>query len=110
MYQTFARQLFVLPDETKIYPGHDYIVNNLQFTLDREPNNAAANSLLAAMEQWTGEQHFVSNIAMERLVNAFFRLDSAEIISLLKRKFPEIGDMPDHETVFLKLRELRNHW
>lgn len=110
MYQTFARQLFVLPDVTKIYPGHDYIVNNLQFTLNREPNNAAAHSLLVAMEQWPGDKHFISNIAMERLVNAFFRLESPEIIDLLAQRFPEIGDAPDHETVFLKLRELRNHW
>jgi len=28
LYQTFATQLFLLPDQTKIYPGHDYIVNN----------------------------------------------------------------------------------
>lgn len=110
MYQTFARQLFVLPDETKIYPGHDYILNNLQFTLDREPNNPAAKSLLVAMEQWSGDRHFISNIAMERLVNTFFRLDNDEIVSLLTERFPELGNSPDKEAVFLKLRELRNHW
>jgi len=110
MYKTFVEQLFVLPDETKVYPGHDYIVNNLQFTLDREPNNEAAKSLLTAMQQWPSEPHYVSNIAMERAVNSFFRLSSAEIIELLQKKFPEIGDSPDEQTVFLKLRELRNHW
>ena len=110
MYQTFARQIFLLPDETKIYPGHDYIENNLLFTLDREPNNAAATSLLAAVRQWPGEKHFISNIAMERLVNTFFRLDSEEIIAMLRERFPEISAEPDAETVFLKLRELRNHW
>lgn len=110
MYQTFARQLFVLPDDTSIYPGHDYIVNNLQFTLDREPNNTAARSLLVAMEQWSGDKHFISNIAMERLVNAFFRLESPEIMNRLKHKFPELGEHLDQETVFLKLRELRNSW
>jgi len=110
MYKTFVEQLFVLPDETQIYPGHDYIVNNLNFTLDREPNNLAAQSLLTAMLQWPSEPHYVSNIAMERAVNSFFRLSSEEIIALLQKQFPEIGDAPDEETVFLKLRELRNHW
>ena len=110
MYKTFVEQLFVLPDETKVYPGHDYIVNNLLFTLDREPNNAAATSLLAAMQQWSGEAHYVSNIAMERLVNSFFRLSSEEIISLLRQSFPDLPDHPSEETVFLKLRELRNSW
>lgn len=110
MYQTFVEQLFVLPDATRIYPGHDYIVNNLQFTLDREPDNAAAASLLEAMHQWPAGNHFISNIAMERAVNSFFRLDSATIIRLLKERFPDLHDNPSEEQVFLKLRELRNSW
>ncbi len=110
MFKTFTEQLFVLPDVTKIYPGHDYIVNNLQFTLDREPGNAAAESLLAAMQQWPSDNHFISNIAMERLVNSFFRLDSGEIIDKLRERFPDLTESLDPETVFLKLRELRNSW
>lgn len=110
MYQTFVEQLFVLPDTTRVYPGHDYIVNNLNFTLDREPQNAAAQSLLAAMQQWPSDQYFVSNIAMERLVNTFFRLNSNDVIKTLRERFPELGDRPTEETVFLKLRELRDSW
>jgi len=110
MYQTFSEQLFLLPDLTRIYPGHDYIVNNLQFTLDREPDNAAAQSLLAAMRQWSGDTHFVSNIAMEKLVNAFFRLTSEQIIEMLRKHFDDIGDSPSEEKVFIKLRELRDQW
>jgi len=110
MYQTFVEQLFVLPDETKVYPGHDYIINNLLFTLDREPNNAAAKSLLAAMRQWSGEAHYISNIAMERMVNSFFRLSSEEIISLLGKTFADFPSEPSEQEVFLKLRELRNSW
>jgi len=110
MYKTFVEQLFVLPGATQIFPGHDYIVNNLNFTLDREPNNEAAKSLLTAILQWPSEPHYVSNIAMERAVNTFFRLSSTEIIAVLQKQFPDIGDAPDEETVFLKLRELRNHW
>lgn len=110
MYQTFAEQIFVLDDTTKIYPGHDYIVNNLEFTLDREPDNAAAKSLLAAMQQWSSEQHFISNIAMERAVNTFFRLRSATIIKTLSDQFTEIDETPSEEAVFLMLRELRNRW
>ena len=46
LYQTFAEQLARLPDDTRIYPGHDYIENNLRFTLDREPDNRRARELL----------------------------------------------------------------
>jgi len=110
MYQTFAEQIFVLSNETNIYPGHDYIVNNLEFTLDREPDNAAAKSLLVAMQQWSSEKHFISNIAMEKEVNTFFRLESESLIEKLRNQFSELGDNPDKEAVFLKLRELRNSW
>jgi hydroxyacylglutathione hydrolase len=52
LYQTFSRQLNALPDNTWIYPGHDYIENNLRFTLDREPDNTYAAELL---QQVTGQ-------------------------------------------------------
>lgn len=110
MYQTFAEQIFVLSDETNIYPGHDYIVNNLEFTLDREPDNSAAKSLLVAMHQWHSDKHFISNIAMEKAVNTFFRLNSETVILKLNDQFSELGTSPSDEAVFLKLRELRNSW
>ena len=40
-----------LPDDTRVYPGHDYIENNLRFTLAREPDNAAAKALLPEVER-----------------------------------------------------------
>ena len=50
LYDTFTSQLAGLPDHTLIYPGHDYISNNLDFTLDREPDNARANQLLKEVD------------------------------------------------------------
>ena len=50
LYQTFAQQLDELPESTLIYPGHDYITNNLEFTLDREPDNAAASAWLEKLQ------------------------------------------------------------
>ena len=110
MYETFVEQLFVLADDTKVYPGHDYIVNNLEFTISREPDNQAAISLLEAMRQWNSEKHFISNIAMERAINTFFRLDSATLIRILQEQFKDFPAEPSEEEVFLKLRELRNSW
>ena len=46
LYTTFVEQLAKLPAGTRVYPGHDYIENNLRFTLAREPDNAAAKALL----------------------------------------------------------------
>ena len=110
LYETFANQLDKLPEETRIYPGHDYIANNLNFTLDREPDNAAAATLLAEVNDQNPEEALVTTLAMERQFNTFFRLSSPTVIDRLREAFPDLPDSPDRKTVFLKLRELRNHW
>jgi len=110
MYETFANQLEKLGENTLIYPGHDYLINNLQFTLDREPGNDAASDMLSRYENQNPEDALVTTLAMEREMNTFFRLQSPGVIARLQEQFPEIGDTPSPKDVFLKLRELRNSW
>ena len=110
LYETFSNQLERLPDDTLIYPGHDYLVNNLKFTLDREPDNTVAADMIAKYEDQDPDDALVTTLAQERQVNTFFRLQSASVIARLRESFPKIGDYPDPRTVFLKLRELRNRW
>ena len=110
LYNTFVDQLVQLLDETLIYPGHDYIANNLNFTLDREPCNKKAEELLARVRDQDPNQAIVSTLGLEKQVNTFFRLGSSKIIENLRGVFPEIPEKPDAATVFLKLRELRNRW
>ncbi len=110
LYQTFATQLAKLPDDTLVYPGHDYIANNLTFTLDREPDNARAAELLGTVEDQDPNAALVSNLGLEKEINTFFRLLSPTVIARLREAFPELPDEPDPKTVFLKLRELRNSW
>ncbi len=111
LYETFVSQLDKLPDSTQVYPGHDYVTNNLEFTLDREPDNAAAAKLLADLE----ESHdpgraMVTTLAQEKEFNTFFRLQSPTVIARLREAFPDMPEEPRSEDVFLRLRELRNSW
>ena len=110
LYGTFATQLAKLPDATRIYPGHDYIGNNLGFTLDREPDNARAKALLAEVKDQDPAAAMVTTLALEKEINTFFRLTSPSVIAALREAFPDLPDDPDPKTVFLKLRELRNRW
>ncbi len=110
LYSTFVDQLARLPDETLIYPGHEYITNNLAFTLDREPDNARASALLAELEDQDPDCAFVTTLALEKEINTFFRLRNPSVIARLRETFPDLPDEPDPRTVFLKLRELRNSW
>ena len=110
LYETFSRQLETLGEDTMLYPGHDYLVNNLEFTLDREPDNDVARSMLDRYRSQDPDHALVTTLAQEREMNTFFRLQSPTVIARLVEEFPELGDQPDSKTVFLKLRELRNSW
>ncbi|HTV90410.1 MAG TPA: hydroxyacylglutathione hydrolase [Stellaceae bacterium] len=110
LYNTFATQLANLPADTLVYPGHDYICNNLRFTLDREPDNARARSLLPDMETQDPGHALVTTLGLEKDINTFFRLTSPSVIRRLREAFPDLPEHPDQKTVFLRLRELRNKW
>jgi hydroxyacylglutathione hydrolase len=110
LYTTFATQLARLPDGTLVYPGHDYIARNLGFTLDREPDNGRASALLAQVRDQDPGRALVTTLALEKEVNAFFRLTSPSVIRRLREAFPDLPERPDAKTVFLRLRELRNRW
>ena len=110
LYATFRDKIASMADNIRIYPGHDYIANNLKFTLDREPDNADAKALLAEVESQDPANALVTTLGQERKVNTFMRLDSASVIAGVKEKFPELPDTPSAEDVFLSLRKLRNDW
>jgi len=109
LYETFEKRFARLPDAVAVHPGHDYLARNLAFTLEVEPDNAAAAALLA---QLTGDGAAapVTTLGEERRINAFFRLQRPTIVDRLRQRFPELPAAPTPRQVFLKLRELRNAW
>jgi hydroxyacylglutathione hydrolase len=110
LFETFATQLARLPDTTRVYPGHEYLSRNLEFTLDREPGNRDAATLLEGVKGRRAEDVPVTTLGEEKRVNTFFRLQNPAVIARLREVFPELGEQPDARTVFVKLRELRNRW
>ena len=111
LYHTFVSQLSKLNQDTKIYPGHDYITNNLEFTLSREPTNTSARELLNKLvDTHDPDDPIVTTLALEKEVNTFFRLQNPIVIEELRNEFPDLEDEPSPKTVFIKLRELRNSW
>lgn len=110
LYETFATQLARLPDATRLYPGHEYLTRNLEFTLDREPGNTDAEHMLRRTKGTDPKDAPITTLGEEKRTNTFFRLRSPVVIERLRQLFPDIGAQPDAKTVFLKLRELRNRW
>ncbi len=110
LFETFESKITTLDENTRIYPGHDYLQTNLKFTLNIEPDNQAAKDMLTRADQNTPENQIVTNIGQEKVVNTFLRLDQSTVVENLIRDHPELGPNPSRKAVFLKLRELRNHW
>ena len=111
LYDTFVSQLAKLPKNTRIYPGHDYLENNLRFTLNREPDNEHARTLLGEVEGSHDPSHsLITDLEQEAKINTFFRLHSPTVIAKLQETFSDLSDTPSPKEVFLKLRELRNSW
>ncbi len=110
LYSTFADQIARLPDNTRVFPGHDYIETNLKFTLVREPGNAAASARLPRVADHDPAASAVTTLGEEKQFNTFLRLGSPGVIAKLRESFPDLPEQPDAKTVFTKLRELRNKW
>jgi hydroxyacylglutathione hydrolase len=110
LYRTFVERLAPLPDSTRIHPGHDYLARNLAFTLDREPDNRDAAATLATVTGRDGASAPVTTLGEERRINTFFRLQNPAVIAGLRATFADLPARPDPQTVFLRLRELRNRW
>ena len=105
MYQTISEQFHTLDDNIVIYPGHEYLENNLRFTLSFEPDNAQALAWLErAMAADPGISPLTTTIGDERTFNSFFRLHSEQIRSAL-----DCMDKTDKE-VFVALRSPRDKW
>lgn len=109
LYDSFSSTLSRLPDATRVFPGHEYLLRNLAFTLDREPSNAAARAMAQRCSGLDAAQMPVTNLGEERQFNAFLRLESAEIIEGL-RSGMDGKNKPGPREVFLALRKLRNRW
>ena len=110
LFETCAGQLARLPASTRIYPGHDYLVNNLRFTRHVESGNAAALAWLGRSEAVDAVERPVLTLAQECTVNSFFRLTEPGLIETLRQRVPALPAKPTPREVFLALRELRNSW
>lgn len=110
LFDTFEQQLEILGNDTRVYPGHDYLLNNLAFTLDREPDNAVAAKMIQDYKDQDPDNALITTLGQEKEFNTFFRLQNPTVIAKLTEEFPELADNPDARAVFLKLRQLRNSW
>ncbi len=80
------QKIKALPDHTRIFGGHDYLVENMRFALAVEPSNANASARLELYCNDPAAAIFAT-LAEEKQSNPFLRVDSVEsFVELRQRK------------------------
>lgn len=110
MYNSLNFQIGNLPDETKLFFGHEYTENNLKFSLSVEPGNKTIQKKLIRTKSVLESGGFTTptTLGEEKETNPFLRCSSAEICATVKSKEPE-NNLSEKE-VFRTLRELKDNF
>lgn len=98
------QKLMSLPDDTRIYCGHEYTLSNGRFALAIEPENEALKARMKEIEglRAVNKPTLPTMLGIEKATNPFLRTDSNAIRARLGLK-----GRPDWQ-VFERLRELKN--
>jgi hydroxyacylglutathione hydrolase len=93
-----------LPDDTLIYPGHDYTEENYEFALTIEPDNTSVKQRIEEIRQAKkrGLSTVPSAISQEKITNVFLRAYDPQTKTALN-----MTNVTDSE-VFAELRRRKN--
>jgi len=107
MYDSLSR-LMRLPDDTRVYCGHEYTLSNIRFAKAADPGNAALRELEAKAARLR-EQNLPtlpSTIGQEKTTNPFVRcLEPAVVASASKHAGKQLADPV---SVLAAIREWKN--
>lgn len=103
-------KLAALPDETRVYFGHEYTEKNLRFALTLEPANTALREKYDWARRQTSQAATTTptTIGSEKETNPFLRWGSPELRRTLRERFPDLP-MTDVD-VFAKTRALKDEF
>jgi hydroxyacylglutathione hydrolase len=97
-----------LPDETRVYCGHEYTEANLRFALAVEPGNSAIMDYVkrAAALRAEGRPTLPSTIGLEKRVNPFLRSSLENVKSSAERRAGRM--LPTPVAVFAAVRSWKD--
>src|ERR1700761_7670446 len=97
-------KLRALPDDFKLYCGHEYTASNVKFALTVEPENEALKARAAQVTQLRaeGQPTIPVTLGEEKAANVFLRADEPSVAASLHMKGQSAAD------VFGELRERKN--
>ena len=102
------KKLMALPDNTKVYCGHEYTESNLRFAISLEPRNPKLASRFERVQglRSRGTSTVPSTLEEEKQTNPFLRWDSKEIQASVKSVNPSTA--LDPVSVFAAVRKMKD--
>ncbi|WP_425314080.1 hydroxyacylglutathione hydrolase [Shewanella dokdonensis] len=93
LYQSLQK-IAQLPQDTKIYPAHEYTLSNLKFAAMAEPDNQALASFTEQAKQLRQQQRptLPSSVARELAINPFLHCDDARLAPILSQHWQTAAD------------------
>ena len=90
------QKLRALPDETRVYCGHEYTQANCEFALQVEPDNAALQERHAEARRLRAEGRptLPSTIGQEKETNPFLRSDVSSVMESASRRAGRVLEDP----------------
>jgi hydroxyacylglutathione hydrolase len=103
-------RLASLPQQTRVYCGHEYTEKNLRFALTLEPRNKELREKYERVRsaRSRGEPTIPSTIAEELATNPFLRTSSVELRKSVRARFSGTPDEP--VAIFTRARELKDQF
>lgn len=110
MYNSLHKVIGNLPEDTKVYFGHEYTEENLRFAASVDPENSDLAQRIAAVRalRAQGGATTPSTLAEEWRTNPFLRVDSPPIQQAVKNSDP--GNDLSPISVFTEIREMKNRF
>ena len=107
MHESLSR-LMQLPDDTRVYCGHEYTVSNIRFARAVEPDNAALRELEVKAKQLRDRDlpTLPSTIAQEKATNPFVRVREPAVVAAASKHAGR--PLPDPVSVLGEIREWKN--
>ena len=104
------QRLANLPDETKVYCGHEYTEANIRFALACEPDNVRLKQRQVDVRalRANAQPTLPSTIALEKATNPFLRCTEPDIIATALRMTQT--ELTDPTSVFTALRAWKDHF
>src|ERR1043166_8000831 len=106
--QVSLKKLMALPDNTKVYCGHEYTESNLRFAMSIEPKNPKLASRFERVQglRSRGTPTVPSTMEEEKQTNPFLRWDSKELQATVKSVNPNTA--LDPVSVFAAVRKMKD--